>query len=41
MDENIDLDLWFENINSWGDLKMHSLSSTDNIPGNDYESVKK
>ena len=24
-----------------GDLKMHSLSSTDNIPGNDYESAKK
>ena len=36
----IDLDLYFPQINSYGDLKAHSVESRG-IPGNDWETVMK
>ena len=38
--EDVDLDLYFSKINSYGDLKTHSDTSSG-IIGNDYETIKK
>lgn len=38
-DDEIDLDLFFSKINSYGDLKTHSTSS-NGVLGNDYETIE-